>query len=154
MKVTIKIKGEEFQTFFDKKDLSTYANFSWRICMCKGRVYLRSDKYENGKAKAVYFHRKILNVPRTLMVDHKNGNGLDNRRSNLRICTHQENMWNRSIQKNNTSGYTGVQKYRDRWISKINVDGEAKYLGIFLTAIDASNAYKLAAKKYFGEYAN
>ena len=62
----------------------------------------------NGKQKIIHIHRVIINAPKGMQVDHINGNPLDNRRENLRICTNQQNGMNRGKPKDNTSGYKGV----------------------------------------------
>ncbi len=88
-------------------------------------------------------------------IDHINGDGLDNRKSNLRICKHGENQYNSKMPKNNTSGYKGVywDKRRNKWISQININGKHVYIGQFINAIDAANAYDKAAMQYHKEFA-
>lgn len=89
------------------------------------------------------------------LVDHINGNTLDNRRCNLRLATVKENTRNQQISKKNTSGYKGVgwSKRDRRWVARITVDGKAVYLGSFDRPEDAHSAYCEAAKKYHGEFA-
>ena len=74
-------------------------------------------------------HRYILNLKKGDMIDHINGNGLDNRRSNLRICTHTQNQANRRLSKNNTSGYKGVwwSGINNKWISVIAYQNKDYY---------------------------
>lgn len=104
-------------------------------------------------------HRLILarELGRELLpkefVDHINGDGLDNRRINLRIATHQQNIRNQRLSKANTSGYKGVSKRNKRWGSCISVDGKTIHLGRFDTPEEAHEAYCQAARKYFGEFA-
>jgi hypothetical protein len=103
-----------------------------------------------------YLHRLIMNAVRTsLYVDHINGNKLDNRRSNLRLCTHRDNLNNRPRNKNNKSGYKGVylHKVNKNWVARIQVNGKYISLGSYSDIIDAAKAYNEAAIKYFGEYA-
>lgn len=89
------------------------------------------------------------------MIDHINGNGLDNRRKNLRLVTKSQNMMNRGIQKNNTSGFMGVSfhKATGRWRAYIKKDKKQFYLGLFDNKKDAAIAYNEATKFYHGEYA-
>jgi len=100
-------------------------------------------------------HELIMNPGMGQEIDHKNGNGLDNRRDNLRICTHANNMCNRRIGKNNKSGYKGVYftKSGNAWRSKLRFKGRNINLGNFKKPIDAAIAYDNAAMKYFGEFA-
>jgi len=86
-------------------------------------------------------------------VDHINGNGLDNRRSNLRIATSQQNNRNRKICNLNTSGFKGVRLDRNKWRADIRIDGKRKNLGRFVNPEAAAAAYDEAARKYFGEFA-
>jgi len=101
-------------------------------------------------------HRLILNAPDGMQVDHVNEIGLDNRKSNLRICNQSENQRNRSKQKNNTSGFKGVHWHvvDKRWMATIKVDKKKIHLGSFRNPIDAAKVYNSAAIKYHGEFAN
>lgn len=89
-------------------------------------------------------------------IDHINGNGLDNRRSNLRPTTHKENMRNRGAQRNNTSGYKGVVWHAKtkKWLARINVDGRQISLRYHDDPADAARAYDAAAQEHFGEFAH
>lgn len=103
----------------------------------------------------IYLHRFLINVEQGNTVDHINGNRLDNRRSNLRICSSKENQRNRGPQKNNTSGYKGVTWNKDKglWQAQIMVDRHHITIGCFVSKIIAAKTYDEAARKYFGEYA-
>jgi hypothetical protein len=89
-------------------------------------------------------------------VDHINGNGLDNRKSNLRLCERHENALNRVINYNNVSGYKGVSWFKPikKWRAQIQYKKVVYYLGCFNKRIDAAKAYNAAALKYHGEFAN
>lgn len=99
-------------------------------------------------------HKEIM-PPTTDEVDHINGNKLDNRKHNLRVCTHAENTKNRSPNKNpGNSRFKGVdfQKRSGTWRARITVNYRKIYLGDFRTEVDAAIAYNGAAMKYHGRY--
>jgi hypothetical protein len=88
-------------------------------------------------------------------VDHRNGNKLDNRRCNLRLCTNSQNMANQGMRSDNTSGYKGVSfdpRYK-KYIAQIRVNGRHIHLGTFADPADAALAHDDAARLYFGEFA-
>jgi len=105
--------------------------------------------------KQVALHRVVLNNPDGLQVDHINGNKLDNRKENLRVCTCAENVRNRSVSSNNSSGFKGVcwDKRKNKWISSITADSKIFRLGCFASAIEAAKAYNIAAIELHGEFA-
>lgn len=112
--------------------------------------------YTNIKRKKVYLHRFLLNAPSELFVDHINHDKSDNRRSNLRLCTHQENNMNQRIFDRGTSKYKGVfyDKRYNVWLSRISVNNISLYLGTYYNERDAAIAYNTAAIKYYKEFAN
>jgi len=101
--------------------------------------------------------RIIMNPPVDMEVDHRNLDKLDNRRQNLRICTHSENMMNRGKLKNNTCGFKGVSVDRrcKKKIFRVRIatNGKPFFLGCFESPADGAKAYKKAAKKLHGEFA-
>jgi hypothetical protein len=96
-----------------------------------------------------------MNAPRHLKVDHKNGDPLDNRRCNLRLCNSRQNAWNHKIASNNTSGVTGVFQIKKsgRWLAHITVNRVKIRLGNFILKEDAIRARREAELRYFGEFA-
>lgn len=107
-------------------------------------------------------HRVILDVPDGATIDHVNGDPLDNRRQNLRVCSNRENSLNAARSARNTSGFKGVSwaRRQRRWraciaAGALREDGTRRnlHLGYFLAAADAARAYDAAARQHFGEFA-
>lgn len=123
----------------------------WHAVRDKGTWYARRSNHRwYGQPTAM--HSVLTGWP---LVDHVNGNGLDNRRSNLRPATVQQNNRNAARPSHNTSGFKGVSLYRrtGRWRASITVDGQAMHLGYFDAADEAARAYDAAALHHFGEFA-
>jgi hypothetical protein len=97
-----------------------------------------------------------MGEPEGLQVDHEDGNGLNNQRSNLRIASPTQNQGNARRRKDNTSGYKGVSWYRrtNKWKAHIRVDKKLRHLGYFIDLTDAARAYDAAALEHFGEFAH
>lgn len=103
----------------------------------------------------IRMHQAIMGVRGEVRVDHENTDTLDNRRANLRICTHQQNGFNRGKNQNNTSGRKGVSwcKCTERWRATIMVDNKAIHIGRFNSKEEAASAYANAARELHGEFA-
>lgn len=114
-----------------------------------GRIYARG---QFGK-KRIAMHRKVLgnDSPET---DHINGNGLDNRKANLRPASHSQNQFNCRVHSRNTSGFKGVTKATGKkpWIANIGISGRIQHLGSFSTPEEAHEAYCTAAREAAGEF--
>jgi hypothetical protein len=133
----------------DHADLPLVAQYSWHINQKPTNTYAERSVGESTQT----LHAFLTGNPET---DHINRNGLDNRRINLRTATRGQNMHNRRIPKNNTSGYTGVSwhPYSQKWAAGLQYDGKRVHCGYFTSKVDAARAYDQAAIKYFGEFAH
>ena len=120
-----------------------------------GGWYCSPNGHKQRRQAGLQIHRLIMDAPKGMCVDHINGNPLDNRKSNLRICTNAENQRNRGANKNNKSGYKGVYwtKPNKRWLSQIRHNGKQVYIGHYKNKEEAARAYDKKAKELHGEFA-
>jgi hypothetical protein len=118
------------------------------------QVYFVRTNCRNNIKKSERLHRLIANATRGV-VDHADGNTLNLKKENLRVCSRQENARNRKVGKNNSTGLKGVSFKKDagKYWARIWINGKNKSLGFFLNPEDAHAAYCNAAIKYYGDYA-
>jgi hypothetical protein len=115
--------------------------------------YAVSAKRVAGEVVNTSLHRLIMGVAGAVQIDHINGIKLDNRRSNLRICTGLQNMRNRPVYRTSRSGLKGVLQRPSGFIAKITVNSRRLYLGTYPSAKEAALVYDAAARKFYGEFA-
>lgn len=150
---TIPVRGSDRPMLVDDRDYRLMSMVGWTLV----------SGYASGRQ--VYAHHVVMGVkfdrlgrrilPKGKVVDHINGNKLDNRRSNLRWVTESVNMFNRPKQANNTSGFKGVSLDRNgRWLAQIVVKGQHKWLGAWDNKEAAARAYDAEARKIPGAYLN
>lgn len=143
----------------DDEDYGYLSQWEWRLH--KGALrrsdYAYRHTYSRGTRTTTWIlmHRVILDAPSGMQVDHKDRNGLNNTRENLRLATHTQNQHNAARRHDNRSGFKGVRRTSRgaRWDARICVDGKQKYLGCFATAEEAARAYDAAATELRGEFA-
>jgi hypothetical protein len=149
----VRLSNIDKEVFVDAEDFELLNTSTW-CALTKPRyktVYARAKR----GGKLVLMHREILGAKKGEIVDHINGNGLDNRKNNLRIVSNSQNLMNRGRQKNNSTGFCGVRRdKRDgRYEAYIKKEGRRFHLGRFGTPEDAAKAYDKACIKLHGEFA-
>lgn len=148
------------QTLIDDEDLALVSGYKWSLRRDpRGNFYARAAVPGTGRQgkRTVLMHRVILGAKPGEQVDHRNGDGLDNRRSNLRLCAHRQNQFNQRKQRRWTSSqFKGVtlDKKRSQWAARIKANGSNIWLGRHDNELDAARAYNSAAMELFGEFAN
>jgi len=135
------------EIFIDAEDLPKVIPYTWCV---GGTGYAMSRTMRD----ATLMHRLLLNAQKGEYVDHINGDTLDNRKCNLRLCRKQQNEFNTKVRTDNQSGYRGVcRARRGLYRAYITLNGRQHHLGHFLRPEDAARAYNKAARELFGEYA-
>ncbi len=144
----------------DKEDFKWLNQWEWQLCDQPTQNYaLRKKRFSHTKVFTLRMHRVIMEKYgfdiKGKDIDHINHNGLDNRKCNLRVCSHSLNSANSRKSANNTSGYKGVNwdKQTNKWRSKITFNYKTISLGRFLTKEEAGLSYNQKAKELFKEFA-
>lgn len=161
-------KGVTHDVKFDERDLSLWEAHTWfttkvvRSNQSPAAYLCRSEPIEDAYAacrgkRHIYFHREVLDAPDHLEGDHVNGDGLDNRRANLRLCTHKMNMRNRAQSTTHRSspvrGVTWCKQQR-QWMARVTLpDGTQVNLGRFDSLVEAATVRVVAERKHSGNFA-
>ncbi len=137
----------------DKEDADRLCVYAWHVVTAKHLFYAKR-KIPNTPAETMSRVILQLTPEDKRCIDHINGDTLDNRKCNLRICEFYENSFNRKTYRTNTSGYKGVtwSKDKEKWQPQIQVRGKRKHLGYFDDPLDAHLVYLEASRKYFGDF--
>lgn len=142
-------KGDKF--YIDKEDYDKVKDYCWRV---NKSGYIVANA-RNGTNKTIWIHRVLMNIEDiNVLIDHKDWNKANNKKSNLRVATKSENNINIKRKSNNTTGYTGVSlnKRTGNYIARISINGKRIYLGTFSTFKEAVNARHIAEDKIHGEW--
>lgn len=136
----------------DVSDLNKLLPYNWHF---SSHGYAYRKLHVNATQKTIYMHHYVFGKKLGHVVDHINGDKLDNRKSNLRFCSNKENVRKQKIRTNNKTGVRGIsiKKTTGKFQATIMVDGKSIHLGYFHHLKDASAAYSIAAKNHFGEFA-
>jgi len=139
-----------YAAILDDRDFAVVSQYKWQAHVAPNTVYAYRSIYDAGKRKKMYLHRFLLGIEDPKVeVDHKDRNGLNCRRYNLRPSTKADNTHNTRAHKDSSSGFKGVSRNHGKWIVQIR----GKCIGRFTNAYDAARAYDVAALKFFGEFA-
>jgi hypothetical protein len=154
----ISCKHGIFNVLLDKEDYNKVKVKKWNVMQHtsdKSRYVIRHSYFNENKYRSLYIHRYVLDYNDKLVIDHINGNTLDNRKSNLRICTHMENCRNQKICKINTSNAKGVcfNRRSKKWTARIGLNNKRIFLGYFESKKDATIAYNTKAIEIYGKFA-
>ena len=150
---TIKLTHDKI-TIVDDEDFDFLSQWKWSFDTSLGYAYRK--KYINPKyGRKIYMHRLLLKTPKGLVTDHINQDRLDNRRTNLRICTVRQNLLNQPKRKKpTTSKYKGVawHKQRNKWRVYAKIDGRQKHLGLFTDEKEAAKRYNDFVVTVIGDF--
>lgn len=147
--------SQGYEAVIDAADVTLVMGFNWTAKVTPWTVYVGRNETLGGKLVLLRLHRVLLNAPLGVHVDHINGDGLDNRRVNLRLATNAENGRNQRRHANNACGFKGVywHKRGKKWAASIGFNGQNKHLGLFNKPESAHAAYCEAAALLHGEFA-
>lgn len=143
-----------FVAVIDNADRDKVARLSWVAHATPGKRCVYAKARLPGQNRNILMHRYILDAPPGVMIDHINGDGLDNRRGNLRVATASQNLLNRR-KYHGVSRFKGVyfMKRDGLWVAQLAINGKSKNLGRFLTEEDAARVYDSHARRWYGDFA-
>lgn len=138
----------------DAADAPLVDGFNWFSRGDGNTTYALRNENTGTKRRTLYLHRLLMSDPDGAQVDHVNGDGLDNRRSNLRLASAQQNVFNQRLSRKNTSGLKGVSRVKatGKWCAKITLNGKSKHLGYYATVELAHAAYVHASLTMHGVF--
>jgi hypothetical protein len=143
-----------YEAVIDAQDAHLVAGVMWGARVAPRSVYATRSVIVDGKMTTVQMHRLLMQAQPGTQVDHIDGDGLNNRRSNLRIADRAQNQHNKRISSSNTSGFKGVHwdSHKSRWRARICAYGRRFYLGYFSSPEEAYDRYCEASKKIHGKF--
>ena len=141
-----------YEAVIDVADLSLVQKWNWWVLAGSHTTYAMRVDCSGRNRRTVYLHRIIMGDPEGFLIDHRDGNGLNNTRNNLRKATQAQNNRNSRISKTNTSGFKGVSASGRKWRAVIHMNDKQRYLGVFDTPEAAHDAYRAASVCLHGEF--
>lgn len=149
--------SQNLEAVIDASDAPLVAGRNWHAVLNRNVFYARScGRAESGKRRMVPLHRLLMSPPDGLLVDHIDGDGLNCRRSNMRLATVAENTRNQRLSVANKSRRRGVlwHKKQQKWVAYIGVSGRTLHLGRFDDLEEAAAKRAEAEAKYYSEFSN
>jgi hypothetical protein len=146
----MKIEIDGYSILIDDEDIEIISLKKWKVekNIKSNLYYVRTISEKN-----IYMHKYLLSCPIGMEVDHIDGNGLNNKKENLRIATHQQNNFNKKPYANNKVGLKGVREDRGKFIATITHNYKTIYIGSYKTKEEAGIAYDKKALECFGDFA-
>lgn len=144
-----------YEAIIDASDAEEVGRYNWHVLVNPGKpTYAMRTDHSSETKRTIRMHRTLLPTDPGIEVDHEDGNGLNNRRSNLRPATSSQQNYNQRIRRDNKSGYRGVSwsHQMQKWVCHIQIDGRARHLGYFRCATAAALAYAKIATRLHGEF--
>lgn len=136
----------------DDADWPLVAPYNWHVLRGRNTNYAVANVVRDGQRSSLLMHRLIIGAGPSQQVDHRDLDGLNNQRGNIRLCTRSQNCSNADRRRRSTA-YKGVSLRENRIYARIQVDGKTLTLGRFETVEAAARAYDAAAVRLFGEFA-
>lgn len=145
------------KALIDDDDYESVSRYKWyRVRPAKSRTlnYAAAKNYPDGGRSTLLMHRLIINAPKGVVVDHIDGDGLNNQKTNLRLCTQGQNNFNSRINKTNTSGFIGVCPHgKNSYRAYISINNKTIHIGNFKDPKEAAKARNEVASRLRGEFA-
>ena len=143
-----------YEAIIDAADVPLIDGFNWHAQQILNTVYAKRNvsRHADTSKCGVYLHRAIMAPTDDMQVDHVNGDGLDNRRTNLRLASKSENGRNARGHADSASGVKGVSPRNGKWLARIRHNGREVYLGRFATIDEAAAAYAQASVELHGQF--
>jgi hypothetical protein len=144
-----------YLALIDDEDFEGLNEYEWTGVQIHRSWYARRYEQVDGKQRPIFMHREIMKAGKGTCVDHRNKDGMDNQKENLRFGTVAQSQYGRRLNKNSSTGYKGVfwNTRKSKYYAQIYKSGRRTSLGAYHNPIDAAKAYNQAALLYFGEYA-
>lgn len=149
-------KHGDYTVLYDDEDHDKVSKYTWTLSLKhKSTIYAYTTYMDKGFKKQLKLHHLIIGRKNGMVTDHIDGNGLNNQKSNLRFATIRQNLCNKSIQRNNTTGYKGVHwhKAAKKYMVHFKENGKLIYGGLYIDIIEAAKKYNELALKHYGDFA-
>ena len=143
-----------YEAIIDADDVKLLNDFNWSACLSKGTFYAVRTEYSSGAKRKVSLHHLIFKPLSGFVIDHIDGNGLNNSRTNLRYASSEQNAQNRRIGPLNTTGFKGVcyRKCRKKWVVSITKSGKRHHVGEYFNLESAVSASIASREDLHGKF--